>query len=339
MEKTRFILLSALLVTAIITASCGKDGQQNPSHRGIYHWKTTYDPTDWEKQWLKEHKVDRLYVRLFDVDAGHKVGEPDWKMVPIATTQFRQELPADMEVVPVVYLTVDAVRMLENTDWDRDYYDLYAKLLVKRIEDMMAAHYGGKIHEVQLDCDWTEQTREAYFRLAREIKALLHERDITLSGTLRLHQLPEVDGPAHASSFKTDSIPFDKSLLMCYNTGRLQDPKTRNSILDFDDVKPYLERYNHDLLPRTDVAFPVYGWGVEFAEDGTFRRLVNSHNLSSTQAVQGTIREEWGEPSEIYKTQRALPSLDIHHTTILYHLDSLNLSRYSHHEIESIYSR
>ena len=52
-----------------------------------------------------------------------------------------------------------------------------------------------------------------------------------------------------------------------------------------------------------------------------------------------TIRIEWGDMREIRRTQQALPTLDSLHTTILYHLDSLNLSHYSHEDIEAIYSR
>ena len=124
---------------------------------------------------------------------------------------------------------------------------------------------------------------------------------------------------------------------MCYNTGRLQDPRTDNSILDFNDVKPYLKQYPLDSLPRTDVAYPVYGWGVMFYKLGGFKRLVNSRNMPSKS--NDSVRVEWGEPGEIGKTQRALPILDDNRTTILYHLDSLNLSRYSHEDIEAFYSR
>jgi len=247
-----------LMLAAVAATSCGRNEQEALGHRGVYHWKTTYDPSEWEKEWMAEHKVDRLYVKLFDVEAGQKAGEPDWKMVPIATTQFRQELPKEMEVVPVVYITVDAIRNLENTDWERDYYDLYAKLLVKRIDDMMAAHYGGEVREMQIDCDWTQQTRESYFKLAREMKELLHKRGIRLSGTLRLHQLREVGIGEGDGYYDTDTLPFDRSLLMCYNTGRLQEAGTANSILDYDDVKPYLAQYEPEMLPRTDSSSAVW---------------------------------------------------------------------------------
>lgn len=335
-------MYKAILTTAIslvLLCSCSAEYKpQTPStHRGVYHWKTTYNPTAWEKQWMKDHKVDRLYIKLFDVDAGDNASEPDWKMVPEATTIFKQKLPKDMDVIPVIYITVDAIRALDADAWCWGDKERYAKLIVKRIDDMMADHYDGTIREVQLDCDWTQQTEHTYFMLARKVKGLLRKRGITLSGTLRFHQLREVQFPTTNDWGDIDSIPFDRSLLMCYNTGRLQDPETKNTILDFDDVKPYLKQYYRNVLPRTDVAFPTYGWGVAFNDDGSFRTLLNSQLMPEKTNKQ--VRVEWGEPKEIRKTQSALPILDSTHTTILYHLDSLNLSKYSYEDIEELYSR
>ena len=325
-----------LIIIAFVLLCCACDGKGKPQrasiHRGVYHWKTTYNPTEWEKQWMKDHKVEKLYIKLFDVDDGSKNGYVGYNMVPVATTVFKQKLPKEMDVIPVIYITVDAIRGLSWLD-----YGEYARLIVKRIDDMMAEHYEGTIREVQLDCDWTEQTEQSYFMLASEVKELLHKRGIVLSGTLRLHQLREVQYPRKNDWGRTDSIPFDRSLLMCYNTGRLQDCNTDNSILDFDDVRPYLKQYSLDTLPHTDVAYPTYGWGVVFNEDGSFRTLLNSQQMPDKSSKQ--VRVEWGEPREIRKTQRALPTLDVDHTTILYHLDSLNLSRYSHEDIEEFYSR
>lgn len=325
-----------VLLTLTLTACCHKESSVPPAHRGVYHWKTTYNPTAWEQQWMKEHHVDRLYIKLFDVKPGKDEGFPEWTMVPAASTEFKQALPADMEVVPVVYITVDAIRALNYG------FDNYAALIVKRIDDMMSEHYKGIVHEVQLDCDWTRQTEQAYFLLVKAITQLLHPRHITVSGTLRLHQLHEKNNSRHDRS-ATDTLPFDRTLLMCYNTGALQNKRTHNSILDPDDVKPYLRQYHPDALSRCDIAFPVYGWGVEFDKDGRFNRLINSHNLPDAiqnQKAHGTtIREEWGELRAIVRTQELLPTLDSNHTTILYHLDSLNLSKYSYEDIETIYSR
>ena len=331
-KRTLTILLTALLLTGCHQQ---KSNDEGAIHRGIYHWKSTYNPTEWEKGWMKEHRVDKLYIRLFDIEDGKKAEQPDWRMVPVATTQFLQRLPSDMEVVPVVYITVDAIRSLDEKREHKDeFVKKYAQLIAIRIDDMMSEHYDGTVKEVQLDCDWTQQTERCYFELVKAVKTLLHKHGITLSGTLRLHQLRQVES--------LDTIPFDRCLLMCYNTGNLQNASTHNSILDFDDVKPYLRQYHSNVLHNTDIALPVYGWGVEFEEDGTFSRLVNSNQLAD--AIQTSkerkvfIREEWGNPDEIRRTRRALPQLDTAHTIILYHLDSLNLSRYSHDEIEEFYT-
>lgn len=326
-----------LTLTTLLSCSHRNGGGPAPAHRGIYHWKSTYDPNAWERQWLKEHQIDRLYIKLFDVKPGAGEGFPDWAMVPVATTQFKRPLPAEMEIIPVIYITLDAIRAL-GTDTRT-----YAELIVKRIDDIMADNYDGIVHEVQLDCDWTERTRDAYFRLAYEVGLLLHQRNITISGTVRLHQLREMVPLSQAETAQRNSIPFDRVLLMCYNTGHLQDPRTHNSILDFSNVKPYLRQYSPTHLPLTDVAFPVYGWGAEFDEKGRFLRLINSHDLPDALKRQKErhvkIREEWAVARDIILTQQALPILDTLHTTILYHLDSTNLSKYSHEDIEAFYSR
>ena len=336
--------LAILLIFCATLCGCGGDAALSPAHRGIYHWKTVYNPSKWELDWMRQHRVDRLYIKLFDIEPGAKNGYDDWTMVPVATTQFRQKLPDNLDVVPVVYITVDAIRALEN-DFERDADLRFANMIVKRIDDMMGENYGGTVREIQLDCDWTKQTQCSYFSLCLNIRRLLHERGITLSGTVRLHQLPLLAFPPEknysvryvGSTPVCDSVPFDRSLLMCYNTGQLQNRKTRNSILDFNDAMPYLRQYPKDSLLYCDVAWPVYGWGVEFDQSGEFVRLVNSHDL--TTDVVPSLRVEWGETEEIKKMQNTLPKLDKDHTTILFHLDSLNLSKYSHDEIETIYSR
>ena len=327
------------IVVSMLLCSCGGvDKPQTPSaHRGVYHWKTTYNPTDWEKKWMKDHKVDKLYVKLFDVEPGSKNGHADYSMVPVATTRFVQDLPDSMEVVPVVYITVDAIREMDAKNQWCNPYNYYADMLVERINKMMQQNGKPQFREVQLDCDWTAQTKETYFRLCIDVRRILHSQGKILSGTLRLHQLREVEQPDEVRYGGEDTIPFDRSLLMCYNTGRLQDPDTKNSILDFDDVKPYLKQYHSDNLPRTDVAYPVYTWGVDFDDEGKFVRLVNSQQIIEEKCHN--LRVETGEPDAILQTQSSLPTLDTAHTVILYHLDSLNLSKYSYEDIEAFYSR
>lgn len=307
----------------LLLSACShpESGGSSADHRGVYHWKTTYNPTQWELQWMQDHRVDRLYIKLFDVEPGDRNGYSDWRMVPVATTRFAQMLPSGMDVVPVVYITNDAIGQMEEYNWYEQ--ERYAKLLVDRIMAMMGDHWEGTLREVQLDCDWTEHTRDRYFGLCRYVKSMLEESGIELSGTVRLHQVDE------------EYLPFDRTVLMMYNTGHLQDRNTRNSILDHSDVLPYLRKNRSPQLDSTDVAWPAFGWGVAFHPNGRFAGLVHSSQLPDGKV--DTLRVEWAEPKEIERVKRDMPATT-GHTTIVYHLDSLNLSRYSHEEIEAIYS-
>ena len=317
MTRRTIIALVAAVSALCLTAACrcGLSSSRTATHRGVYHWKTTYDPTEWERQWMKQHRVDRLYVKLFEVDAGSKHGFDDWRMVPVATTRFAQPLPQGVEVVPVVYITVDAIRTLGEFDWDAR--ERYANMLVERIYAMLAEHYGGQVREVQLDCDWTQSTRDEFFRFCGDIKRALKQHGAALGGTVRLHQLGDKD------------IPFDRPLLMCYNTGRLQDRATRNSILDHGDVAPYLRHLSDSALAAYDIAWPAYGWGVQFHADGRFSGLV-------APVQDDTTRLEWGEPDEVRRVKRMLPPVK-EHTVVLYHLDEQMLKHYFDEEIEDMY--
>lgn len=301
------------VLAALILASCS--GGDEPV-RAIYHWKTTYNPTQYELQWLRDHHVQRLYLRLFDVDVCGYSRE-DGNAAPIATTHFLQPLPDDMEVIPVVYITNEAMAQMN--------IHLVADLLAERVEKMAECN-GFELTELQVDCDWTERTRSDYYYFCRSLRECLHEKGVRLSSTVRLHQVDTT----------LADLPVDGKVLMLYNTGNLRSPHTENSILDYSDVKPYLRRIDASMLDSMDFAWPVFGWGVAFNADGRFQRLVPSSALDADTSA--SLREEWGRVDDIQRVQRRLPARG-RHTTILYHLDSLNLSKYTYDEIETIYSR
>lgn len=310
MKRPSFYFILVLFSFLLLTA-CTRDGKQV---RGIYHWKTTYNPTQYELDWMQEHHVDRLYLRLFDVD----VYGCDEGAAPIATTRFIHPLPSDIEIVPVVYITNEALSSM-NTG---GVADALAQRVLK-----MAECNGFEVKELQVDCDWSERTKYQYRWFCHDLRELLHEHGIRLSSTVRLHQIDSM----------LASLEVDSKALMLYNTGDLRSPLTRNSILDYDDVKPYLRRLTAEAMDSMAVAWPVFGWGVAFDETGRFSHLVGSASLGND--TTGRLREEWGEMEQMLRVQKQLPRRKGEHVTILYHLDSLNLSRYSYDEIEELYSR
>ena len=107
-----------LIVTSVLIAGCthqDKTTAEFAKHNSIYYWKTTFALDSTERAFLTEHDIDRIYLHMFDVAV-----EPDYEtggteVVPIATTRFEASVPDGVEVVPVAYITLDALRaMLEQ---------------------------------------------------------------------------------------------------------------------------------------------------------------------------------------------------------------------------------
>lgn len=288
---------------------------------GIYYWKTTFELNETEKQFLVEHQIDRLYLRLFDVvPDNEKNFGLEFDAIPNATIIFKQELPKNLEIVPVVYITIEALRKMDGKEED------YAKLISERVTHMADFHDMGVIHEVQLDCDWTQLTQESYFLLCEKTAEQLRELGIRLSCTVRLWQL------------SLPTPPVDRGVLMLYNTGPLTSPNTTNSILDINDVKPYLKTMTYGI--PLDYALPTYEWYVWF-RDGQYHGLLHQFNDSLELQPGDIIRHEQVTFDQIMEVkQTAMSQLQNQSPNIiLYHLDSANLSNYTSHEIDQIFSR
>ena len=228
-------------------------------------------------------------------------------------------MPEGMEIVPVVYITLEALRLINSSLND------YSGLIVERILNMADFHDLGVIHEVQLDCDWTQQTQEGYFRLCEAVRDQLKPYGIQLSCTIRLWQLA------------CACPPVDRGVLMLYNTESLQNPKVENSIISSKAVAEYMRHARSDK--HLDFAYPTYEWTLWF-NDGKFKGIVSA---GDTAAIKGDLRHEKSDFREIMETKRTLKrelkDIDYPSSTIIYHLDSTNLSKYSNDEITKIYSR
>lgn len=313
-----------------------KDYGQEKLDNGIYYWKTTFKLNDKEREFLKKHDIQRLYLKLFDVDFGEDYdGTP--RAIPIATTCFADSVPQDIEIIPVVYITQSAIH--NNPDMD--------SLLYERIRAMGKRNGFDDMKEIQLDCDWTSESRPKFFHLCEKMRQWAHRDNILLSATIRLHQL-------------RDSVPpVDRGVLMIYNTGSIYNPKTRNSILDAKDVKPYLKKDIQYRLPLS-VAYPTYSWSIQIHND-KFYSIVHDANLKDTSIFEkidenkyrakkdgsqddnyfnedDLLRTELGEVEEILKVKDLLNEhmQSSPQSHILYHLDEKELSKYTDREIEKI---
>jgi hypothetical protein len=285
--------------------------------RSIYHWKTVFGIDSTELAFLQKQEIDRIYLRMFDVAT-----EPDFlngatEIVPIATTRFTSPIPNNVEIVPVTYITIDALMAMAGRETE------IASLIVERLMAMSSYNGCGKTKEIQLDCDWTATTKEIYNKLCRAAMEVLQSKSVELSITVRLHQLKETPPPA------------DRGVLMLYNTGALKDPYTDNSILNIFDVEPYIKPTEYSI--PLDYAYPAFGWGVKFNND-KFVSIVpyeesevsgKEHIRYERPSVQAILEVKELVEDVLGKPQRG---------NIIYHLDYSQLKHYTDNEISQILS-
>lgn len=316
-------VLFLLIVVAVFTG-CGdcrnSTANSNANHctkqNSIYYWKTVFELDSVELSFLQKHDIDRIYLRMFDVAT-----EPDFlngttQIVPIATAKFISPIPDNVEIVPVTYITIDALRAMAGREAE------FASLIVERLLVMSSYNECGDIKEVQLDCDWTSTTRDSYSKMCKVVKDSLSTKGIDLSITVRLHQLQETPPPA------------DKGVLMIYNTGALKNPETYNSILHIDDVEPYIKRKQYAI--PLDYAFPVFGWGVKF-ENNKFVSIVSYEckEISEKENIryERPTSEDILEVKALVEENLGKPATG----NILYHLDYSQLKHYADNEISQIF--
>ena len=110
-------IFSSIIIFAFAMAFCSCTGrntsslswnQEDVAHRAAYFWKTTFDLSESEKSFLSDHKIGRLYLRLFDVVVEENWADNSPEVVPVATTRFVSSVPEGLEIVPTVYITLDA---------------------------------------------------------------------------------------------------------------------------------------------------------------------------------------------------------------------------------------
>lgn len=301
--------------------------------RGIYYWRTTFALNDYERDFLKSHRIQRLYVRMFDV-SGY------WGNIrPNATLRFRDSVPDGVEVVPVVYVENPVLYGMDDA--------LVGKILM-RVDKMMKS-VGAEYDEVQFDCDWTQYTYDEYRKLCHCACVRLHAQGRRFSSTTRLWQTGEM----------TDSLEADSKVLMLYNLGGLLRESTENSIVTVSSMEPYLHQMSQARQSGYAVALPAFGWGVLFRDcryegllhevqfdddslyekQGSWREVKRAHVVDGRELLCGDkIRIERSELAEVLGCAMRLPR-QYDGARILFHLDSTNLSKYTYDEIEDFYTR
>jgi hypothetical protein len=274
------------MLAVLLMSGCQKESQSLPESNAVYYWRTDLRMDSTERAFLTQYNINKVYCRYFDVVMSEKEPKPN------ATITFSDSLPEGVEIVPTVYITEDCMH---------ERHEGLAKKIVARIIQMNETNGISGVKEIQIDCDYTSNSRKIYYDFLEEVS---HEWNF-ISTTIRLHQLA------------MPAPPVDYGVLMIYNTGDPRNFAERNPILDIRDVMPYVKRLDDYPLPLA-AAYPVYQWVREI------------HSVR----VEHTVEAE-----EILRVKKAVEKErpDLSRAIITYHLDKDNINRYKPKTYEEIY--
>jgi hypothetical protein len=306
----------------------------------FYYWKTIFKLSETEKEILKENKVTKLYIRYFDIGLQPQTKEP----IPISPIRF-QENVSSFNVVPVIFIQ-NKVMLQSNLDVEN-----LAKKAVQLVEEISAVN---KIafREVQIDCDWSLNSKDNYLKFVERFKKLSQKK---LSATIRLHQV---------KYFKKTKIPnVDSGVLMYYNMGSIA-PDSLNSIYDQKIAARYLKSLKKYPL-HLDFALPIYSWGVHIRNQKviglrsklSFSELQKDENFVQTSAFFFKVKQSnykngvFYEQNDLLKIEAITPedlkqmAKELGESTaqapkeiIFYDLDEFNLKNYEKNIFEQVVS-
>lgn len=297
------------LLSMGLTLSCSKPKPMPTTMRSVYYWSTTLNMDSVKTAFMRNYDISRMYIRYFDV-----VADQSGRAVPNATLKFATDVPQGIDIVPTVFVMPECLRQ------DRSRL---ASLIVKRVVQMNETNDVYNVKEIQIDCDWTQSTRQLYAEFMQAMMRECHSRHLKLSSTIRLHQLAQTPPPA------------DRGVLMMYNTGDATDIRCHKPILDMHDAAPYLPRLN-DYKLKLSTAYPIFTWRILF-RGGRFVGFIHNDGEypilpSDSIALRQPSAADIIEAVNVIGSRRP----DANNEIILFDFNNHNINRLKHKDYEKI---
>jgi len=233
MKKSLF----AFTIFLLLFSRCRK--KENHAYT-FYYWKTKLSLNASENAALQKANAPYLYTRFFDVD------KTDGKFQPVGVIIKDKNFETDKEIVPVIFITNRTFLYIKKEE-----IRFLAESIFSLTEKKIKEYHFKPSDEIQIDCDWTQGTKDDYFEFLKELKRISRKN---ITSTLRLHQVKDKN--------KMGVPPVEKVYLMCYSTSSPLENSDKNSILDVPLLKNYLSDISSYPIKKMDVALPIYSWGI-----------------------------------------------------------------------------
>lgn len=134
--------------------------QQEQPIISFYYWKTIFRLSPTEKDCLTANQVQRLYIRYFDIDLNPNTKEA----YPRSPIRFEDKI-YNFKIIPVVY-----IKNRVMLDSKLNVSDLAQK--TNNFIQQINLKNKISIQEIQIDCDWTLESKDNYLRFIEAFKKI-----------------------------------------------------------------------------------------------------------------------------------------------------------------------
>ena len=238
----------------LITEGCTTDSSSR-KNISFYHWKSKAVFNESYEKAINISKTNKIYLHYFDIETKYEPNVMNDGVFPIYVLKSVATEYQKFEIVPVVYITnrVFKTKGLDITDLS----NRIKKLITQISED----HFDKEIKQIQIDCDWTESTKYAYFELLKQL-----QNNFKINVTIRLHQIKYKN--------RTGIPPVKKGTLMLYNVGDLKNNQ-QNSTLESSIVKQYINTETNYPL-SLNIGLPLFSQTIITNNDNEIKIIKNT---------------------------------------------------------------
>ena len=233
-------------IIILILLSCNKSVKD--VNFSLYYWKNNALLTESQKNIIDTNPIQKIYLKICDF----KWSESQQK---IETPSISQNIKSSKVIVPVFFI--------ENKVFDnkngKEFYDFF-KETIKDFD------YISEAKNIQIDCDWTVQTKNNYFNFLENLKKSGYNPEVTL----RLHQIK------HSNITGIPNVEI--GVLMIYNLTSPSIFNQENSIYNHHLAHSYLDEKINTYPLKLKAALPAFSWGVHFQYE-KIQRLINNTTI------------------------------------------------------------
>ena len=105
--KLETYILGICLLIGLLTTGCSQQRREVlPEGNAVYYWRTDWRLDTTERAFLKQHHINKVYCRYFDVVMNDSLGP-----MPNATIRFSENLPEGIELIPTCQGDSDRLRL------------------------------------------------------------------------------------------------------------------------------------------------------------------------------------------------------------------------------------